>query len=125
MDVVGYAAIPKIFRSWRFYLLSVVWLNLAFAAASAAQSGPRQVLLLSSFELRPFTVYKELFRTELSRRSAAPVNFFEVSLQPAPFASASDEEPTVNYLRSALAGQRLDLGRVGGRAGSRVREKIP
>ena len=109
MDVVGYTINPRVFRSCCLCVLSVVWLNLAFAAAGAAQSEPQQVLLLTSFELRPFTVYKELFRTELSRRLAAPVNFFEVSLQPAPFATASQEEPIVNYLRSAIAGRRLDL----------------
>ena len=107
--MVDNAAILRTFRSWRFGVITVLWLNLAFAAAAAAQSEPRQVLLLTSFELRPFTVYKELFRTELSRRLVAPVNFFEVSLQPAPFATASDEEPIVNYLRSAIAGRRLDL----------------
>jgi PAS domain S-box-containing protein len=49
------------------------------------------------------------FRTELTRRWIEPINVFEVSIQPSPFAPTSQEAPVVNYLRSTLAGQRLDL----------------
>jgi len=94
-------------RFWRGFLVFAL-LTLGWATPVAAQTGARQVLLLTSFELSPFTVFKDLFRNELSRRSG-PVTFFEVSLRPAPFASATSDEPIVNYLRSTLAGRHLDL----------------
>ena len=48
-------------------------------------AGRRQVLLLNSFERGSATenLFAGSFRTELGKQSPEPLNFFEVSLQPA------------------------------------------
>ena len=69
-------------RRWLFWM---VWLNLAFVSSAAAQPEARQVLLLSSFQREPIAVFNQTFRTELSRQSPEPINFFEVSIRPTPF----------------------------------------
>jgi hypothetical protein len=78
------------------------------AAPALAQSTTRTVLLLNSFEreFAPYSNYAEVIRTELKRRSPAPISFFEVSLQLALTTEQPREEQTVEYLRSILAGQR-------------------
>ena len=95
----------------RCLLRSRVWLTLAFAASSAAQPAPRSVLLLHSFDVDPRrdAAFARGFRTELSKQSREPINFFDASLQPTPSGGAFQEEAVANYLRSSLAGQRLDL----------------
>jgi PAS domain S-box-containing protein len=92
-------------------IVSALLLVLAVAAPSAAQTAARNVLILSSFEraFDPHSTYMKSFRSELSRRSPDPINFFEVSIQPAPFGPVPAEEPVVNYLRSIISGTRLDL----------------
>ena len=50
-----------------------------FVSSAAAQPEARQVLLLSSFQRHPIAVFNQTFRTELSRQSLEPINFFEVS----------------------------------------------
>ena len=84
-------------------------LFLACALSAAAQTATRQVLLLNSFERQPSTVHTQIFRTELSRRSPEPINFVEVSIQPAPFGPAPEDEPVVDYILSTIAGRKLDL----------------
>jgi signal transduction histidine kinase len=73
-------------------------------------------------------VHSEILRTELSRRSPAAINFFEVFIQPAPAGGVPRDEPVLNYIRSTLAGQRLDLVvTVGGPAAAfiqRYREQL-
>ena len=111
-------------------LLCSLWITLAFASSSAAQSGARQVLLLNSFE-RGSAVenqFASMLRAELGRQSSQPVNFFEVSLQPALLdAERREEGPVVDYLAHSF-GQRLDLViTLGGPAAEfaqRYREKI-
>ena len=49
------------------------------------------------------------FQKELSRQSPQPINFFDVSLQPARSSHNPEDWPTVEYLLSTFAGQRLDL----------------
>jgi hypothetical protein len=64
-----------------------LWLLVVAAVPSEAQPAPRNVLILSSFD-RDFAPHRsllELYRTDLSRQSSEPVNFFEVSIRPAPF----------------------------------------
>ncbi len=82
-----------------------------FASASAAQPAPRSVLILHSFDIGYATdvAFARAFRAELSKQSPEPINFFEVSVRPTPSAGALAEEVVANYLRSSLAGQRLDL----------------
>ena len=99
---------PNHLVAWQRLLLTAGWL-IAFASSSAPQSPARYVLLLNSFEREPFIMFAGLLRTDLSRQSPDPLNLFEVSIQPAPFAPTPQEEPIVNYLRSTLAGRRLDL----------------
>ena len=90
------------------WVLWLLWLNLAFAASSAAQPRTTQVVVLTSFERHPFTVFTDIFRTELSQ-SSAPVNFLQLSIQPDPFGPLLQDEPVVNFLSSSLAGRRVDL----------------
>ena len=92
-------------------LICLLWLTLAFASPSAGQSGARQVLLLNSFE-RGSAVENQfagMLRTELGRQSPQPVNFFEVSLQPASLVPGNPQEgPVVDYLAHSF-GNGLDL----------------
>jgi signal transduction histidine kinase len=86
-----------------------ICLHLAFAASAAAQPAARQVLLLNSFGRAPHTFHTQVFRTELARRSPQPLNFLEVSIEPAPFRSNSEAGPVVDYLRATVVGHHLDL----------------
>jgi signal transduction histidine kinase len=91
-----------------------IWLvgfMLACASSSAAQPATRRVLLLHSFDsgFSSEAALARAFRAELSDQSHEPINFFEVSLQPAPSREAVQEEAVANYLRASLGGRRLDL----------------
>jgi signal transduction histidine kinase len=92
-------------------LAIALWLMLMFAASAAAQPAPRSVLIVYSFDVGYATdvAYARAFRTELSKQSPEPINFFEVSLRPTPSAGAIQEEAVANYLHSNLADHRLDL----------------
>jgi hypothetical protein len=81
------------------------------ASASRMAEQPRHVLLLHSYEreFAPHGFLAETFQKELSRQSPQPVNFFDVSLQPARSSQNRNDWPTVEYLLSTFAGQRLDL----------------
>ena len=98
-------------RSVRRCLVCLVWLTFAFVSASAAQPAPRSVLVLHSLDIGYATdaAFARAFRAELSKQSHEPINFFDASLRPTPSAGAVQEEVVANYLRSSLAGQRLDL----------------
>jgi len=98
-------------RDVRRCLAIALWLTVVFASASAAQPAPRSVLILHSFDIGYATdvAFARAFRAELSKQSPEPINFFEVSVRPTPSAGALAEEVVANYLRSSLAGQRLDL----------------
>ena len=84
---------------------------LSLAQPAAAQTEPRSVFLLHSFErdYGPFDVFTNTLRTELSRQSTEPLSFVEVSLQPARFSQTFSDGPIVEYIRSTLAGRQLDL----------------
>src|SRR4030095_3587530 len=92
----------------RLGLLSFLML-LVFPLSAAAE--PRQVLLLHSFEreFAPFDAFTGNFRTELSKNSAVPVIFYEVSLQLARSNENPPEGPILDYMHAMLANQRLDL----------------
>jgi len=94
-------------------LWPVLFLVLASAPATAGGGAdrPRHVLLLHSYEreFSPFSHVAEIFQKELSRQSPEPINFFDVSLQPARTSQAPEDGPTVEYMRSTFEGQRLDL----------------
>ena len=82
---------------------------LALPLSVAAE--PRQVLLLHSFE-RQFATFDTIvgnFRTELSKNSPVPVNFYEVSLQLARSNENPPEGPILDYMHAMFANRRLDL----------------
>ena len=84
---------------------------LACAPVSSAQTESRQVLLLFSYE-RDFAshnAFATMFRPELSRSFAEPIDFIEVSLQAVGLNPRTSEESLVNELRSTLPRRRLDL----------------
>jgi PAS domain S-box-containing protein len=84
---------------------------LACASLSSAQTEPRQVLLLYS-SVRDFAshnTFATMFRPELIRSFAEPIDFIEVSLQAARLSASASEESIVNELRSTLPRRRLDL----------------
>src|SRR5262245_16195490 len=89
----------------------VVALVLMSAASGAAQTTPRYVLFVNSFEQRfaPQNVFADAFRAELTRRSPEPIYFLEVSLPTRLKDQGPVEEPTLNYLSSTFAGRRIDL----------------
>src|SRR5262249_37191650 len=91
-----------------------VWstlLLLIFASSSAAAPQPRHVLLLHSFEreFAPYNVIEETFRTELSRQSSEPIEFWEISLQPGRFNRRPGDELILDYLLSAFEDHQPDL----------------
>ena len=84
---------------------------LACASVSGAQTEPRQVLLLYSYE-RDFAshnAFATMFRPELSRSFGEPIDFIEVSLQAARLNPSASEESILNEVRSTLPRRRLDL----------------
>ena len=93
---------------------SPIWATvviLACASVSGAQTEPRQVLLLYSYE-RDFAshnAFATMFRPELSRSFGEPIDFIEVSLQAARLNPSASEESIVNEVRSTLPRRRLDL----------------
>ena len=84
---------------------------LGCASVSGAQPEPRQVLLLYSYErdVASHNAFANMFRPELSRLFAEPIDFIEVSLQAARLNPSASEESIVNELRSTLPRRRLDL----------------
>ena len=92
-------------------LLVAIWLILAFPALGAAQPPAHRVLVLRSFDydFAPDDAFVRLIRADLNKTSPTPLEFFDVSLQPAPTIEVVKEAPVVEYLRSTLAGQRLDM----------------
>lgn len=92
---------------WRICLLTVA-LGLATVGKAAAE--PRQVLLLYSYE-REFThtAFAGMFRPELSRSSADPINYIEVALQTASESVRAPDDSIVSRLAATFGGTRLDL----------------
>ena len=83
---------------------------LACASVSGAQTEPRQVLLLHSYERDAAShAFATMFRPELSGSFGEPIDFIEVALQAVRLDPSASEESIVNELRSALPRGRLDL----------------
>jgi signal transduction histidine kinase len=78
-----------------------------FASHGATVEAPRvkRVLIVHSFgrDFAPFSAVSALFRTELARQSAAPIEFLEASLETARFTESGSEIPFVDYLRTLFA----------------------
>jgi PAS domain S-box-containing protein len=97
-------------RTIRYPIWATV-LILACASVSGAQTKPRQVLLLYSYE-RDFashSAFARMFRPELSQSFGEPIDFIELSLQAARLNPDASDDSIVNELRSILPRRRLDL----------------
>ena len=81
------------------------------ASAGSGRNQPLHVLLLYSYEreFAPHGTMAAAFAKELNRQSQRPINYFDVSLQPALASNSPNDEPTLQYLLSTFATQRLDL----------------
>jgi signal transduction histidine kinase len=84
---------------------------LACASLSRAQTAPRQVLLLYSYErdVASHNAFATMFRPELSRLFGEPIDFIEVSLQAARLNPSASEESILNEVESTLPRRGLDL----------------
>jgi PAS domain S-box-containing protein len=84
---------------------------LAWASVGATQTEPRQVLLLYSYErdFAPHRAFAAEFRPELSRTSKEPIDFIEVSLQPARATRTAPPDSMGAQVKSMLAGRQPDL----------------
>ena len=80
------------------------------APGASAQTEPRHVLLLYSYE-REFThtAFAGMFRPELTRSSAEPIDYIEVALQTAGESVRAPDASIATRLGSSFAGTRLDL----------------
>ena len=65
----------------------------------------KRVLILHSFgrDFAPYNAVSSVFRTELARQSAAPIEFLEASLETVRFTESGSEIPIVDYLRVLIA----------------------
>ena len=90
---------------------STLLVVLAWASFASAQTLPRQVLLLYSYEreFAPHVALTKLFLPELSRTSTEPLDFIEVSLQPVRVSRSAPDDPMVDHVRAMLAGRQPDL----------------
>jgi signal transduction histidine kinase len=80
------------------------------ARLGAASAEPKRVLLLHSFgrEVGPFDAFANGFRLDLEHQSRDPLEFYEVSLQPAGPGEPS-EQSVVHFLLSMFASRPPDL----------------
>ena len=90
---------------------SMLLFLLAWASFAAAQTTPRRVLLLYSYEreLAPQVAFTKLFLPELSRTSTAPLDLIEVSLQPVRVSRSAPDDSMVSHVQAMLAGRQPDL----------------
>ena len=90
--------------------LCTVLLILGLAPGAIAEAEPRHVLLLYSYEREyTHTAFAGMFRTELTRSSAAPVDYIEVALQTAGESVRAPDDSIVTRLSSTFGATRLDL----------------
>ena len=89
------------------FTLSVLF----WTSAAHAQALTPQVLVLYSYEreFAPHRAFSELFLPELGRSSSRPVDFIEVSLQPARVTGTAPADAIVTHVRAMLAGRQPDL----------------
>jgi len=84
---------------------------LAGAPSSVAQTQPRYILVLSSFEQRfsPHSVFAAVFRTELASRSPEPIQFIDASLPSTSNNPDVQPEAVLDYLKATFAFHQPDL----------------
>src|SRR5262245_59280263 len=95
-------------RYWRA-LLVLVLLNCSLSGMARAET--RRVLVLSSAG-RPFapqSAFADTLVPDLIRASREPLDIIEMSLRDARASGPASDASTVQHLRSAFEGQRLDL----------------
>jgi ABC-type uncharacterized transport system substrate-binding protein len=92
---------------WPLWTLLLI---LGFAPSASAQTQPRHVLLLYSYE-REFThgAFAGMFRPALTQSSTEPVDYIEVALQTASESARAPDDSIVSRLASTFAGTPLDL----------------
>src|SRR5512135_22666 len=86
-------------------------LLLALTGLGVAGAEPKRVLLIHSFgrDFAPYNTFSGVLRSELASQSSGAVDVFEVSLDSAVVADATQEGPLVNYLAALSAGRIFDL----------------
>ena len=84
---------------------------LVLPSAGAAQAEPRRVLLLYSYErdFAPHLAFIRQFRPELSRRSAEPLEFIEMSLQSVRTIGTAPDDALAGRIQTMLSGRQPDL----------------
>jgi signal transduction histidine kinase len=92
-------------RTWS----GLVLLLLVSLGVDAAE--PLQVLLINSFgrEFAPLDAFAGNFRTELVRRSAQPLDIYEVWLESARMEGSLQERPFADYISALFEARSLDL----------------
>jgi PAS domain S-box-containing protein len=81
------------------------------AAIPAFAADARRVLLLHAFG-HPYSPWSDMaasFRAELIKKSAEPIDLYEVSLDTARVQGSQDDEPFLEYIRALISGRKLDL----------------
>jgi signal transduction histidine kinase len=88
--------------------LGALFCSFSFSGSAAE---PRRVLLLHAFghAYSPWSDMAGSFRAELIKKSAEPIDLYEVSLDTARVQNADDEAPFLEYIHALLAGRKLDL----------------
>ena len=93
--------------AWR---LCILLLSLGLPTGASAQTQPRHVLLLYSYEREyTHTTFAQMFRPELTQSSAEPIDYIEVALQTAGESVRAPDDSIVTRLGSTFGGNRLDL----------------
>lgn len=92
---------------WATCCLGLIGFLIIVNGIAGAADAPRvkRVLILHSFgrDFAPFSDVAAYFRTELAQQSAAPIEFFEASLETARTVEGGSETPFVEYLRALFA----------------------
>lgn len=90
-------------------LLALV--TVVYPPVLSAAGAPKRVLLLDSYgrNVAPTSTVISVFRTEVSSRSAEPVDVHEASLEMARFAQPEQELPFVSFLRERFSTHKPDL----------------
>ncbi len=91
--------------------LAVALLLATLGQSHAADPAPKRVLMLQSFGFRfkPWTDFAELFRSELTKQSKAPIDFLEHSLLTARVDDDTALAPFVDYLQALYEENPPDL----------------
>jgi signal transduction histidine kinase len=91
--------------------LAVALLLATLCQAQAADPEPKRVLMLHSYGLRfkPWTDYAEGIRSEINRKSKAPIDYHDHSLLNARQGADNSDDPFVDYLGAVYSKNAPDL----------------